>query len=371
MIPDLRARLKAAAKEAPKPEKPAECMMRTERFQFPEADALRAVVARDMRRLGLETSDVPAEKVLYLDTETTGFAGAGTVAFLIGMGRLEGGEFVVEQAFMRDYPEEPAQLSRFAQRLHEAECIVTFNGKTFDIPILRDRFLMARMRADWQEKPHLDLLHAARRTWKPRLGKCDLGTLEREILGFAREDDIPGAEAPERYFAYLKTGDFSLIEPVMRHNAEDVVSLARLLARMANVYERAEEQQSMLDVLSVGAALEKFGEPERARRCYRLASGSDLSALARKKLAVSYARAHEYAQAAEEYRAMIARGEGGLEAYRTLAILYEWRLGRPKEALRVTEQALARFSGGDFRYRVEQADLEALQRRYLRLIRKA
>ena len=371
MIPDLRARLKAVAKEAPKPEKKLECLVRDERFPFPEGDALRAVTARDLRRLGLETCDVPAERVLYLDTETTGFAGAGTVAFLIGMGWLEGDEFVVRQAFMRDYPEEPAQLALFAEKLADAECIVTFNGKTFDIPILRDRFLMARMRDRWREKPHLDLLHAARRTWKLRLGKCDLGTLEREILGFAREDDIPGAEAPERYFKYLKTGDFALIEPVMRHNAEDVVSLGRLMAHMANVYERTEEQQSMLDVLAVGSALEKFGEPERARRCYRLASGSEFSALARGKLAASYSRAHEYAQAAETYQAMIARGEGGLEAYRTLAILYEWRLGRPKDALRVTEQALAKFSGGDFRYHVQQNDLEALQRRYLRLIRKA
>ena len=156
----------------------------------------------------------------------------------------------------------------------------------------------------------------------------------------------------------------------MRHNAEDVVSLARLLAHMAGVYERAEEQQSMLDVLAVGAALEKFGEPERARRCYRLASGSELSALARGKLAASYARAHEYAQAAETYQAMIARGEGGLDAYRSLAILLEWRLGRPKDALRVTEQALAKFSGGDFRYRADETALEGLERRYLRLIRK-
>ena len=370
MIVNLRAKLKEVAKETPKPQPQIECLVRDERFPFPDADALRAVTACDLRRLGLETTDVPAEKVLYLDTETTGFAGAGTVAFLIGMGWLEGGEFVVRQVFMRDYPEESAQLALFAEKLREAECIVTFNGKTFDIPILRDRFLMARMRDQWREKPHLDLLHAARRTWKPRLGKCDLGTLEQEILGFAREDDIPGAEAPERFFQYLKTGDFSLVEPVMRHNAEDVVSLARLLAHMAGVYERAEEQQSMLDVLAVGAALEKFGEPERARRCYRLASGSELSALARGKLATSYARAHEYAQAAETYQAMIARGEGGLDAYKALAILLEWRLGRPSDALRVTEQALAKFSGGDFRYRVDETALEGLQRRYLRLIRK-
>ena len=370
MIVNLRAKLKEVAKETPKPQPQIECLVRDERFPFPDADALRAVTACDLRRLGLETTDVPAEKVLYLDTETTGFAGAGTVAFLIGMGWLEGDEFVVRQVFMRDYPEESAQLALFAEKLREAECIVTFNGKTFDIPILRDRFLMARMRDQWREKPHLDLLHAARRTWKPRLGKCDLGTLEQKILGFAREDDIPGAEAPERFFQYLKTGDFSLVEPVMRHNAEDVVSLARLLAHMAGVYERAEEQQSMLDVLAVGTALEKFGEPERARRCYRLASGSELSALARGKLATSYARAHEYAQAAETYQAMIARGEGGLDAYKALAILLEWRLGRPSDALRVTEQALAKFSGGDFRYRVDETALEGLQRRYLRLIRK-
>ena len=96
-----------------------------------------------------------------------------------------------------------------------------------------------------------------------------------------------------------------------------------------------------------------------------------MSPQARMVLSTSYKRSREWAQSVQVWTDMIARGEGGLEAYRTLAILYEWRLGRPKDALRVTEQALAKFSGGDFRYHVQQNDLEALQRRYLRLIRKA
>lgn len=370
MIPDLRARLKEAAKRTTEPPPKSACLTLEKRIPFLDSDALRAVSALDVRRLGLDVQHVDPQRILFLDTETTGLAGAGTAAFLIGMGWLETDSIVIRQLFMRDYPEESAQLEAFAERLHWAECLVTFNGKSFDVPVLRDRFTMLRMRDRWQEKPHLDLLHAARRTWKPRIGRCSLGTLEREILGFEREDDLPGSEAPERFFRFLKTGDFSSVEPVIRHNAEDVLSLARLLVRLAAVYEAGEVQQSMLDVLAVGRALERFGEPERARRCYRVASLSALSEQACRRLALSYAHTKEYEQAAEAYSTMIARGEGGAEAYKALAILLEWRLCRPKEALEITQRALAKFSGGDFRYRVDEATLEDFRKRYLRLSRK-
>ena len=122
------------------------------------------------------------ERMLFVDTETTGLAGAGTVAFLVGMAWLEGDGLCVTQLFLRDYAQEAAQLEAFAARLDWAQCLVSFNGKSFDLPVLRDRFTMLRMREKWREKPHLDLLHAARRTWKARLGDCSLGALERKIF---------------------------------------------------------------------------------------------------------------------------------------------------------------------------------------------
>ena len=372
MIPDLRARLRQAAAQAAPQARREECLIVQKHVPLPaeEAQGLCARTAQKLRGLGLEMERMAPERMLFVDTETTGLAGAGTVAFLVGMAWLEGDGLCVTQLFLRDYAQEAAQLEAFAARLDWAQCLVSFNGKSFDLPVLRDRFTMLRMREKWREKPHLDLLHAARRTWKARLGDCSLGALERKILCCAREDDLPGAQVPERFFGYLRTGDFSFAEPILRHNEQDVVSLVRLLWRLICVYETAEEQQNMLDVLAVGQALERFGETERARRCYHVASVSVLGAQARRRLALSFAHTREYADAAKTYRTMIARGEGDAQTYRALAVLLEWHLNRPQEALQVTQSALMRFSGGDFRYRVDEEVLRGFQRRYERLCRK-
>ena len=196
----------------------------------------------------MEPGTLPAqlapEKILYLDTETTGLSGgAGTVAFLVGIGYLTPEGFLVHQYLMRDYPEERYLLENLRGLLTQFDVLCTFNGKSFDLPLLQSRLRMNRMDAACLDKPHIDLLHLARRIWKMRLGRCNLGHLEEIIFGEAREDDIPGSQVPERYFAYLKTGDFSQLTPVLDHNRQDIFSLCRLLTHMATMYAAPEQQR--------------------------------------------------------------------------------------------------------------------------------
>ena len=179
-----------------------------------------------------DLEDFELAQALFIDTETTGLAGGtGTYAFLIGCGWLEDGALRVEQYFMRDHADEPAMMAHLARLISRFDWTVSFNGKSFDLPLLRTRFIMNRTRTALDALGALDLLHAARRLWRHQLPRRDLGTLEREILGVQRELDVPSHEIPDIYFRYLRTGDASELVPVMAHNRQDMVSMAALLAR--------------------------------------------------------------------------------------------------------------------------------------------
>jgi uncharacterized protein YprB with RNaseH-like and TPR domain len=193
-------------------------------------DAALTARAEILALLALDPSlaEVEPRRVLFLDTETTGLAGSGTIAFVVGLAFFEGGELVVEQLFLRTPSEEAPLLSRIAERVAAASCLVTFNGKAFDLPTLQGRFVMNRLTA-LPERPHLDLLHVARRLHKARVGSCTLKAVEAEVLGFVRDADIDGGDVPARYTHYLRTGDEAAIVSVIDHNAWDVVSMAALL----------------------------------------------------------------------------------------------------------------------------------------------
>lgn len=156
--------------------------------EFPGAFDLDLSALRLMTQETLP-DDLDSRNILYLDTETTGFMGAGTVAFEVGMGCLTDSGFQIHQLVMRDYPEEKFLLQSIADTLMGYDAICTFNGRTFDVPLLRDRFLMNRMDDSCLDKPHIDLLHMARRVFKLRLQRCNLGKLEEAVLGIPRFDD--------------------------------------------------------------------------------------------------------------------------------------------------------------------------------------
>jgi uncharacterized protein len=189
----------------------------------------------DMSLLGLiglapELCGVHPRRLLYLDTETTGLGGAGTLAFLVGLAFFDDqGALHLEQLFLDGPGNELALLNHVERRVRECDGIVTFNGKSFDWPLLKARRVMNRQ-GPLPERPHLDLLHLSRRLHKPRLKGQRLIELERQVLGFDRgEDDIPGAEIAPRYLHYLRSGDASGLLPVIEHNAWDVYSMAALV----------------------------------------------------------------------------------------------------------------------------------------------
>ena len=334
--------------------------------------------ARELTRETLSLmseKEMPAEfdprRILYLDTETTGLGGSGTVAFLVGLGYLTDNGFEVHQFLMRDYPEEPYLLKHVAAGLGKFDVLCTFNGTTFDVPLLESRLLMNRMDRSCLDLPHLDLLHMCRRLWKLRLGRCNLGRLEEVILGKPREEDIPGSEVPQRYFTYLKTGQMSLLDDILKHNAQDIASLCVLLNHMADLYLHPEKIRFSEDVYSMGRALERVDQTERARRCYRLASGGRMGDLAGSALAVSYRRSGQREEAAEVWREMIREGRGGVTPYVELA-KYEEHIRRDiPAALKLTEQAIVKLSEpGLGRDSAVQEQQNELQYRWQRLKRK-
>ena len=315
--------------------------------------------------------DIGPRDMLFLDTETTGLAGgAGTVAFLVGMGYFSDAGFCVEQVLMRDYAQEPELLRTVAAAAKRFSALCTFNGRAFDAPLLQARFVMNRMDARLPDV-HADVLYPARRLWKLRLKSCTLGNLEEKLLNVRRGDDLPGAEVPQTYFRYLRDGDFAPIERILAHNRQDIVSLAQLLCFLCTQVDRPEGIESGEDLLSLARAMEKRGNRAKAVKCYRLCARGDTRAPAFEALARERRRAGDTDAAVRLYEAMLRRGDDPVTACEALAKLCEHRLRDPARALGYTRQALLLLSdAGLFESEAVQARRVALQYRYARLRRR-
>lgn len=280
-------------------------------------------------------------RTLFIDTETTGLSGgAGTVAFEIGAGMIDERGLVVQQYVMRNYAQEAQMLAEIARLFSRADTVITFNGKSFDLPLLQSRMVMARIRMNITELPHFDLLHAARRVYKLRLGRCNLSALESAVLGQARADDLPGAQVPQRYFDYIKTGEFALLEDVLRHNLQDVVSLAQLTAHLCGVFEAPQTLAHPQDMLGVGKTLLRTGHTQRARTCLKILGHSTLAPQAHMVLAKNYKQSREWQEAVQLWQTMIAHGEGGIMPYIELAKYFEHVIRDYDRALAYTRGAL-------------------------------
>ncbi len=203
-----------------------------------------AVVGNDSELAAMDMSEAA-----FVDTETTGLAGGtGTYAFLVGVGRFTDADtFEVRQYFMRDYDEEQAMLTSLAAWLQDVPALVTYNGKTFDVPLLQTRFITARLPVDLDGLLHLDLLHAARRLWKRRLGDCTLANIEHHVLDVERTGDVPGSEIPQLYFDYLRSRDARPLVPAFRHNRTDVLSMVTLTAAACHLTEGYGDQCAHAD----------------------------------------------------------------------------------------------------------------------------
>lgn len=315
-------------------------------------------------------------KALFFDLETTGLmGGAGNLAFLSGGVRIDGdGEVTVHQLMIRDPSEEPAALDFLAGLLAEVDFLVSFNGKSFDRNVLADRFTMNRMDPDRVlELPHLDLLHPARRLFARTLASCSLSSLEEHRLGVFRcETEVRGAEVPERWFDFLRTGRFELVEPVIEHNVLDVLSLLTLAAYLARCVEApgAALPEPTALVAAARLLLDR-GEPERAEEILRLlirGVADDPVVYGALGLYGEHLRKVErYEEALGLWRRMIeAAGAADIEPWRAAAVALEWRLDQPGEALKLVEEALD-LAGED---PLLELELEELRHRRARLVGK-
>jgi uncharacterized protein YprB with RNaseH-like and TPR domain len=278
----------------------------------------------------LEALDL--QRSAFLDVETTGLAGgAGTYAFLVGLGWFEGQDFRLRQVFMRDYGEEPALVSVVEQTLLPLSGIVSFNGKAFDVPLLETRFVLSRRRFPLSSAPHLDLLHTARRLWGLRLDSCRLSNLETEILGLQRDGDVPSALVPQLYFDYLRFGRAEPLAGVFYHNAQDILSLAALTALSCTLYEDplCHEAECPEDLYSLARLYSHVGLAERAETVLRAALDASISDELRRQavyhLSFHLKRQGNWPEAIELWQSAIEEHHGRLYPFVELAKYYEHR----------------------------------------------
>jgi uncharacterized protein YprB with RNaseH-like and TPR domain len=289
------------------------------------------------------------EKWLFLDTETTGLAGGtGTYAFLIGLAWWDAGGLQLEQLFMRDFSEEYSVLEELAARLAERPVLVTFNGKSFDWPLLENRFTMTRSIPTPRLAAHLDLLHPARALWKLRLGTVRLVDLERHVLdaprlGWDRDGDIASAMIPQYYFDYLRGGPAEPLVAVARHNQMDLRGLAALYGKidaMLDTQAPSAAEPNSVDLFGLSRYLHRRGERERAHETCARALDSGLPEEFRPRasceLATMAKRRGDHHHAAALWHELVNDPQDGLHACEQLAIHYE---RRAKDFVRAREFA--------------------------------
>jgi uncharacterized protein YprB with RNaseH-like and TPR domain len=287
---------------------------------------------------------------LFMDAETTGLAGGtGTIAFLVGVGYFTENAFRLDQCFLRDFDEEEAMLEYLDRVFAHSETVVTFNGKTFDIPLLRTRFVANRQPFRLDGAMHFDLIHAVRRIWKLRLKDCSLSNVERVVLGIQRQGDVPSAEIPQIWFDYLRTRDARDLKRVFYHHRMDILSLVALTALLSQCldvphgrgFEHAEDrlclvrlhfrQKRFEDAVShAKQLLETETEPFIRRECLEL-------------LGFASKRLQDWTTMEDTWRLMAREFPSDLLCRLELAKHHEHRTRNLAEAERVCVEALERL----------------------------
>ena len=322
-------------------------------------------------------STLPIEKFVFFDTETSGLAGGtGTYAFMVGAGRVEGDEFILAQFFLRDPAEEPAMLEALAEFIAPCEVLVSYNGKSFDAPLLQTRYRLHEMPVPFDEYAHIDLLHLARRLWRDRLPSRTLQYIEANVLDVTRtSEEVPGYEIPYLYFDYLRDRDATPIKGVFYHNEIDILSLAVLLthasAMLADPF--GENVQHSLDVIAIAKLFEDLNRWDEAARLYEHGLSDQLSeedfGRAVKRLAVLQRRRGDIESAVRWWEQ--AGEEGHIYAHVELAKHYEHRVKDYALAEEYTHRAQGLLNGSQLPV-YERAYWEGeLSHRMERLIRKS
>ncbi|HVG62476.1 MAG TPA: ribonuclease H-like domain-containing protein [Hyalangium sp.] len=315
-----------------------------------------ASLALDPRLAGVDF-----RRVLYLDTETTGLAGGtGTVPFLVGLAWFEDRSLRVHQLFLRRLGEEAPMLRVLAERMAESSCLVTFNGKSFDWPLLRTRFVLNRVPVP-TELPHLDLLHCSRRVFKHRGSGTRLVQLEEHILGHRRVGDVDGALIPDLYFRFLRGGSSAALTPVLEHNANDLLLLAALLGELVRRFQsRRTEEEDPRDLLGFAGVAMRAGDYERAQAFAQAAArGGGTVSVEALTLASQLSRRagnSEAAVALLQQALTSAKGAQAAPLHLTLTKLYEHALKDPTRALHHARLTAAAESPEEQRHRISRLE---------------
>jgi len=293
---------------------------------------------------GLGDGRLDPYQAALLDVETTGMAwGAGTYAFLIGLGFFQEQGLLIRQYFMPDYADEGILLDLVAESLAGCHGLITFNGRSFDWPILEARYVLSQREPPCHGLTHLDLLLWSRRLWRRTLPSCALSALEASVLGVVREGtDVPGYMIPELYQDYVRYGHTRPMQRVFYHNVMDLLSMVVLAARIgrALLSPVRREPDPLCDYLSLGAFYERVGWVDEALSAYQIATqGGPAQREALKQLAALLKRLGRYDEAMGIWRACL-NGED-VHPYIELAKQLEHRLHDYAEAERIIHEALA------------------------------
>ena len=251
--------------------------------------------------------------LLFIDLETTGIAGgAGTYAFLVGCAWFSGGTFRIRQFFLSSFAAERALLEAVADVAATAGTVVSYNGKSFDLPLIETRFALHRLPTPFAGMPHVDMLHPARRMWRGVDTACRLSTLEASVCGYVREGDVAGYEIPARYFRYVHAGDARPLAAVFEHNRLDLLSLALVTARAAQLLdEGASAARTAREALGMGRLYERGGMVSDAKSCFARATeiedgDEELPAEALRAYALVSRRMRHYEDAAAAWRRVLS-----------------------------------------------------------------
>ncbi len=319
------------------------------------------------------------DKAAVIDTETTGLAGGtGTYPFIIGIGFWQENRFVVRQYILRDFFEEPAQLDAFKSDLLSATSILTYNGKTFDMPLLRTRFRINRMEIPFNDHLHFDFVHPCRRLFRRHFDSLNLTSLEEKILGFEREDDVPSHIIPRIYFDYLQNRDETLLLPILNHNRNDIVSLYIIAQETFRRVELALAHTINDDrlFLSLGQIFFRSGQCDRSRELLSCIKPK----FAPREIVDETLRLHsrvarkmkDWDDALKTWNQMLRLGRFGCYPHIELAKHYEHRLKDHKRALDYTNIALRiiEFEREFISSAAYERTLESLKTRRARLINR-
>lgn len=330
---------------------------------------------------GASNSEVSIDltEAAIIDTETTGLAGGtGTYPFIIGIAFWEGTNFVVRQFILRDFSEEPAQLFAFTEDLNKTSSLLTYNGKSFDIPLLRTRFRINRMKVPFVDYPHIDLLHPCRRIYRNHFDSFNLTFLEAMILGFEREDDVPSHLIPGIYFDFLQNRDDDLLIPILYHNRDDIVSLYLLAQETARRIDLALCGASNDDNMFLSLAKIMFTSRDYDGAGKMLGfiksdfaeNSTNDDALMLKSIAAK--RARDWAMAQSIWRQMVDSGRFGIFPHIELAKHLEHRIRDLHAALDMTDSAvrLLEFEREFLTAADYRSSLSELKHRRKRLITK-